>query len=64
MIEVHLVRRETPAAIVAGNIPKLAQERGRRVLPTPDTLDLPLAIRRVVADICRALVPPRRHGSI
>jgi hypothetical protein len=64
MIEVHLVRRKSAPAVVAGHVSQLSQECGRRVLPTPDALDLLLAICRVVPDICRALVPCARYGSI
>jgi hypothetical protein len=63
VIEVHLVRGELIATIVARHLAKLPQEGCRRLLPAPNPVDLALAIRRVVLDILRALVAARRHDQ-
>jgi hypothetical protein len=62
VIKVHLVRRKPPGTVVAWNVTELAQERGRRVLSTPDPLDFAFAIGRVVPNIVRALITLALHG--
>lgn len=64
VIEVHLMRLKVPAAVKTRNIPKLAQKRGGRLLSAPHPIDFAFAVASVVLDVFRALVPPRRHGSI
>jgi hypothetical protein len=62
MVEVHLVRRKSPAAIRAGHLAKLAQERRRGSLASSHSLDLALAVRRVVGDVVGPLVAFAAHG--
>jgi len=63
VVEVHLVAREATAAVRAGDLSKLAEERRRGVLAPTDPLDFLLAIGGVVGPVERSLVAFGRHDS-
>lgn len=64
MVEVHLVRGEAPAAVMAWDVSELPQECGRRILAAPDAFELALAVGRVVRSVSGTLIALRPHGSI
>ena len=61
MIEVHLVARETAAAVRARHFTKLSKELGRGDLPASDPVYFLLPIRPVVGDIEGSLIPGFWH---
>jgi len=56
MVEVHLVRLEALAAILARHLAEFAEELERRGLTGPNSLDLFFAVSRVITDIEGALI--------
>lgn len=62
MVEVHLMRFEAAAAVLAGHPPQLAKEFEGRALARHDPLDLFRAIPLVVLDVVGALTGSIRHG--
>jgi hypothetical protein len=64
MVEVHLMRRKSTAAIGARDLAPLAQHRESAGLADPHPKNFSLAIASVVVDVCRPLVPFRKHGSL
>lgn len=61
VVEVHLVSCESSAAIEARDIAKPTKEFGGGGLAFRDALDLAIAVRRVVPDVCRSLTGSGRH---
>ncbi len=64
MVEVHLVRSESPAAVRAGSGSQLPKKLDGTVLTSSNASDLLLAIPLVVGDVSRPLTPPRHMPSI
>ena len=63
MVEVHLMRLEYEAAVVARNTPKVAKQFELTKLADLDSGAFAVAISSVVVDVCRALIPRFRHSS-
>jgi hypothetical protein len=61
VVEVHLVRRESQAAVSAGHPAQVPQELERRALPRHHPVDLFPAIAAVVLDVVGPLAGPFGH---
>lgn len=61
VVEVHLVRQESAAAIFARNPAQVAKERERHPLPGDHAIELTLSISLVVADVVGTLVTRAWH---
>jgi hypothetical protein len=64
MIEIHLMRGESPATVRARDSTKVPQEFERSGLARADTGKLALAVPRVIRHIRFTLGPGRRHARI
>ena len=62
VVEVHLMTGETTSAIGTWDLAERPQERGGGRLAMRDALKLALAIRRVVRDVRRPLLPLAGHA--
>lgn len=63
MIEVHLMRLESPGAIGARNATQVPQEIDHARLPNPHPLQLELSISAVILDVVGSLAGAGYHTS-
>lgn len=62
MIEVHLMRLESPAAILTRNTTQIAQQLELPRLPNSNSKVFALTIASVVVDVRRTLIANSGHG--
>jgi hypothetical protein len=64
VVEIHLMRLEDHAALGAGSLPEIPQQREGRCLASAHPLNLAFAIPPVVGDVGRTLAEAQSHRSL